>query len=131
VSAAEAEIARGLMLALVPGGFEEVEGSGWVELAAYTDSAGETRIRATFDDVSTRSVDRRWVDRWREFHRPVRVGGLWIGPPWERAPRDEKVVVVDPGRAFGTGAHATTRVCIELLAGSSADRCSTPAAARA
>ncbi|MGH3135319.1 MAG: 50S ribosomal protein L11 methyltransferase [Gaiellaceae bacterium] len=105
------------MLELVPGGFEEVEGSGWVELAAYTDGAGEMRIRATFDDVSTRSVDRGWAYRWREFHRPVRVGGLWICPPWEPAPRDENVVVVDPGRAFGTGAHATTRMCIELLAG--------------
>jgi len=117
VSAAEAEIARALMLELVPGGFEEVEGSGWVELAAYTDSVGETRIRATFADVSTRPVDRGWEHRWREFHRPVRVGGVWIGPPWEPAPRDEKVIVVDPGRAFGTGAHATTRACIELLAG--------------
>jgi ribosomal protein L11 methyltransferase len=46
----------------------------------------------------------------------VRVGGLWIGPPWERAPRGANVVV-DPGLAFGTGAHATTRACIELLAG--------------
>jgi ribosomal protein L11 methyltransferase len=105
------------MLELAPGGFEEVGGPGWVELAAYTDSAGETRIRAAFDDVSTRSVDHDWGDRWREFHRPVRVGGLWIGPPWEPSPGGEKVVVVDPGRAFGTGAHATTRACIELLAG--------------
>jgi ribosomal protein L11 methyltransferase len=116
VSASEAEIARALMLELAPGGFEEVEGSDWVELAAYTDSAGETRIRAVFDDVSTRWVDDDWGDRWREFHRPVRVGSLWIGPPWEPAPGGERVVVVDPGRAFGTGAHATTRACIELLA---------------
>ena len=104
------------MLELVPSGFEEVGGSGWVELAAYTDSAGETRIRAAFDDVSTRSVDDDRGDRWREFHCSVRVGGLWIGPPWEPAPGGERVVVVDPGRAFGTGAHATTRACIELLA---------------
>jgi ribosomal protein L11 methyltransferase len=117
VLATQAEIARALMLELVPSGFEEVEGPGWVELAAYTDSAGETKIRAAFDDVSARSVDDDWGDRWREFHRPVRVGGLWIGPPWEPAPGGDGVVVVDPGRAFGTGAHATTRACIELLAG--------------
>jgi ribosomal protein L11 methyltransferase len=105
------------MLELVPSGFEEIEGSGWVELAAYTDGAGEERIRAVFADVSTRRIEAGWEDRWREFHRPVRVGGLWIGPPWEPAPAGEQVVVVDPGRAFGTGAHPTTRACIELLSG--------------
>ena len=114
---ADAEVARAHLLELVPGGFEEVESSGWVELAAYTDEAGEARIREAFADVSTQRVETGWADRWREFHRPVRVGGLWIGPPWEPAPGDEKVVVIDPGRAFGTGAHPTTRACIELLAG--------------
>jgi ribosomal protein L11 methyltransferase len=63
------------------------------------------------------SVGDGWEDRWRDYHHAVRVGGLWIGPPWEQAPRGENMVVVDPGRAFGTGAHATTRACIELLAG--------------
>lgn len=45
----------------------------------------------------------------------MRVGALWVGPPWEPAPADAVVVVVDPGRAFGTGAHPTTRLCLELL----------------
>ena len=114
---ADAEVARARLLELVPGGFEEVEGGGWVELAAYTDEAGEARIREAFADISTQPVEAGWADRWREFHRPVWVGGLWIGPSWEEAPRCEQVVVVDPGRAFGTGAHPTTRACIELLAG--------------
>lgn len=105
------------MLELVPGGFEEVEGPGWIELAAYTDSAGEERMRKVFAEVSALSVEDGWADRWRDFHHPVRVGGLWIGPPWEQPPSDEQAVVVDPGRAFGTGAHPTTRACIELLAG--------------
>ena len=58
-----------------------------------------------------------WEERWREFHRPVVVGRLWVGPPWE--PPDERLlpVVIEPGRAFGTGAHATTRLCLELLQG--------------
>ena len=46
----------------------------------------------------------------------MRAGGLWIGPPWIEPPAEKPVVVVDPGRAFGTGAHPTTRACIELLA---------------
>jgi ribosomal protein L11 methyltransferase len=61
-------------------------------------------------------VEPGWEDRWREFHRPVRVGPLWIGPPWETAPADALTVTIDPGRAFGTGAHPTTRLCVELLA---------------
>lgn len=113
----DAEIARARWLELSPGGFEEVAGSGWVELAAYTDSAGEARFRKAFPGVVTRGVESGWEDRWREFHRPVRVAGIWIGPPWEPAPESEPAVVVDPGRAFGTGAHPTTQACIELLAG--------------
>ncbi|HLF69064.1 MAG TPA: 50S ribosomal protein L11 methyltransferase [Gaiellaceae bacterium] len=61
-------------------------------------------------------VEDGWEDRWREFHRPARAAGLWIGPPWESPPPGTPAVVVDPGRAFGTGAHATTRACIELVA---------------
>jgi ribosomal protein L11 methyltransferase len=45
----------------------------------------------------------------------VTIGGLWVGPPWEEAPGGTIPVVVDPGRAFGTGAHPTTRLCLELL----------------
>jgi ribosomal protein L11 methyltransferase len=56
-----------------------------------------------------------WEDGWRAFHHGVRAGRLWIGPPWEEPPQDAIAVVIDPGRAFGTGAHATTRLCLELL----------------
>jgi len=45
----------------------------------------------------------------------VRVGPLWIGPPWEIPPAGVLAILIDPGRAFGTGAHATTRLCLELL----------------
>jgi ribosomal protein L11 methyltransferase len=46
----------------------------------------------------------------------VRVGPFWIGPPWEEPGRDAVPVVIDPGRAFGTGAHPTTQLCVELVA---------------
>jgi ribosomal protein L11 methyltransferase len=45
------------------------------------------------------------------------VGRVWVGPPWEAPPPDALAVVIDPGRAFGTGAHPTTRLCAELLQG--------------
>ena len=47
----------------------------------------------------------------------MRAGAFWIGPPWEQPPADGLAVVIDPGRAFGTGAHATTRLCVELVSG--------------
>jgi ribosomal protein L11 methyltransferase len=40
-----------------------------------------------------------------------------VGPPWEQGPPGVEAIVIDPGRAFGTGAHATTRLAIELLQG--------------
>ena len=104
------------MLELFPEGFEEVDGSDGVELVAYTDGAGQERFAAVFGAVAGRDIASDWHDRWRLFHRGARVGPLWVGPPWEDAPPDLIPVVVDPGRAFGTGAHPTTRLCLELLA---------------
>ena len=60
-------------------------------------------------------IDPDWESRWRAFHRPLEVGPLWIGPPWQEPRPGAVAVVIDPGRAFGTGAHPTTRLCIELL----------------
>jgi ribosomal protein L11 methyltransferase len=103
------------MLNLFPEGFEEADADGGVELAAYTNAAGEERIWQAFGGATAVDVGEGWEERWRAFHRPVVAGGLWIGPPWEDPPASLPSVVVDPGRAFGTGAHPTTRLCIELL----------------
>jgi ribosomal protein L11 methyltransferase len=105
------------MLELFPHGFEEVARGDSVELVAYTDAVGEERLWQAFGGAHGSDIERGWEDRWRDFHRPVRVGPLWIGPPWEQAPADATPIVIDPGRAFGTGAHATTRLCLELLLG--------------
>ena len=70
---------------------------------------------AAFPGASVVEIEDGWEDRWREFHRPVRIGPLWVGPPWETPPSDALPVVIDPGRAFGTGAHPSTRLCLELL----------------
>jgi ribosomal protein L11 methyltransferase len=74
-------------------------------------------VLAAFPAARTSEVEPDWEDRWRAFHHPVRIGPLWVGPPWEEAPADAVAVVVDPGRAFGTGAHPTTRLSLELLLG--------------
>ncbi len=115
VRASEAELAAASLVDRFPGGLEERELDSDVELVVFTDAAGEADVREAFADVRSEPVAPGWEDRWKEFHRPVRAGGLWIGPPWIDPPVAEPVVVVDPGRAFGTGAHPTTRACIELL----------------
>jgi ribosomal protein L11 methyltransferase len=115
VAAGAAEEARALMLELLPAGFEEVDHGETLELAGYVGDEGEHRLRALFGEVVTQPVADDWPDRWREFHRPVRVGPLWVGPPWEAPDEDAIAIVIDPGRAFGTGAHPTTRLSLELL----------------
>jgi ribosomal protein L11 methyltransferase len=103
------------MLELFPEGFEEVDWSDGVELVAYTDPGGEERLWHTFGGARSEDVAADWRDRWKAFHHPVRVGPLWIGPPWEEPPADAIAVSIEPGRAFGTGAHPTTQLCAELL----------------
>lgn len=95
-----------LLLHIFPEGVEELDGA----FAVY---AHEPPIG--FDVVEVEDVREGWEDEWRAFHHGVTVGRLWVGPPWEAAPADAVPVVIDPGRAFGTGAHPTTRLCLELL----------------
>ncbi|MGN6380847.1 MAG: 50S ribosomal protein L11 methyltransferase [Gaiellales bacterium] len=108
VPADEAEQALARMLELFPGGVvEEAEGNQ-VVVSGY----GEI---APAGDLESEPVADGWEDAWREYHRPVRVGRLWIGPPWY--PAEPEAVVIDPGKAFGTGAHGSTRAVLELLQG--------------
>jgi len=104
-----------MMIELFPEGFEEVPVSGGVELAAYTKAGGEERLWQVFGPGAATDVKSGWSEAWKSFHRPVTVGRLWIGPPWETAAEGHVPVVVDPGQAFGTGAHPTTQLCLQHL----------------
>jgi ribosomal protein L11 methyltransferase len=106
VPADEAEVALARMLELFPAGVEEERDGADVVLAGYADAPPAL-------DLDAEPVVPGWEDAWRAFHRPVRVGRLWIGPPWFEP--EEIAVVIDPGRAFGTGAHGSTRAALELL----------------
>jgi ribosomal protein L11 methyltransferase len=86
-----------------------------LELAVYGGPEVAQALRATFADVTSAPVEPGWEDNWRAFHRSVEIGKLWVGPPWDEPAEGFLPVVIDPGGAFGTGAHPTTRLCLELL----------------
>jgi ribosomal protein L11 methyltransferase len=120
-----AELVLAELLELAPGGVEEATlPDGTVEYAVYgapgelpalpalTAAAGGALVEVRTDQVAD-----DWDRRWRRFHKPLVLGDrLTVRPPWEPPTgRTALDVVIDPGRAFGTGAHPTTRLCLELL----------------
>jgi len=115
VAEVRAEEARALLIELFPDGFEELEVDGGIEFAAYTKAGGEERLWQVFGPGVATPVDAGWGEAWKRFHRPVEIGRLWVGPPWEEPEEGLLPVVVDPGQAFGTGAHPTTQLCLRFL----------------
>jgi ribosomal protein L11 methyltransferase len=111
------------LLTLSPGGLEERDvDAHTVEYALYgapgeLPDLGEVRAATAgaLVDVSTSVLADGWEERWREWHRPLDVGPLRVRPPWEPPRAGALDVVIDPGQAFGTGAHPTTRLSLELL----------------
>jgi ribosomal protein L11 methyltransferase len=119
----QADLVLAELTVLAPNGVEEERGPGYVEYAIYG-GEGELPELGEIDavvggrpiEVSSTEVPDDWADRWRDFHKPLLVGErLWLRPSWE-PPREGAIdLVVDPGQAFGTGAHPTTRLCLEYL----------------
>jgi ribosomal protein L11 methyltransferase len=124
--AADAELVLAALLELAPSGVEQVDGADSVEFAVYGTPGelpeldeGEAEVGGIRVTVSGEEVPDDWAERWKRFHSPILVADrLYVRPPWEEAPVRPGVIDlrIDPGRAFGTGAHATTRLCLELLA---------------
>jgi len=120
----QAELVLAELLELAPSVVEEVAiGDDVIEYAVYgppgelpalpdlTAAAGGALV-----DISTEEIADDWSERWRSFHKPlVLEGRLTVRPPWEPRGQTPIDVVIDPGQAFGTGAHATTRLCLELM----------------
>ena len=123
--AERAEAVLAALLELAPSDVEQVDGEGFVEFALYgapgelpTLPRGDALIAGRRVRVSGEHVPDDWSERWKRFHAPVLVGGrLWVRPPWEEPAVRPGVheIVIDPGQAFGTGAHPTTRGCLELM----------------
>jgi ribosomal protein L11 methyltransferase len=119
----QADLVLAELTVLAPNGVEEERGPGFVEYAIYG-GAGELPELGEIDAVvgerpiavSSTEVPDDWADRWRDFHKPLLVGErLWLRPSWEAEREGAIDLIVDPGQAFGTGAHPTTRLCLEYL----------------
>jgi ribosomal protein L11 methyltransferase len=63
-----------------------------------------------------RLADDDWVRRTQAQFAALDLGRLWVGASWHAAPAGKSVVRLDPGLAFGTGSHATTRLMLEFIA---------------
>jgi ribosomal protein L11 methyltransferase len=108
------------------------------ELPAFP--AGEAELAGSRVVVRGEEVADDWAERWRQFHEPVLIGEhaarastrspgehaarastrspgkrLWVRPPWADRRPGALDLVVDPGQAFGTGSHPSTRLCLELM----------------
>ncbi|MFK7989280.1 MAG: 50S ribosomal protein L11 methyltransferase [Sandaracinaceae bacterium] len=125
VTAAEVEIVSHLLWEAGASGVEERDGSTMtstdgVELVASfeTDASANACVKALSEQWTARVehvVGDAWRDGWKAFFKPTRIGArLLVVPPWETAAAkpDDLVIVLDPGQAFGTGTHETTRLVL-------------------
>ena len=119
----QAELVLAELTVLAPNGVEEESGPGYVEYAIYGGEGelpelGEIEAVAASGrvEVSATQVPEDWAERWQDFHRPILLADrLWLRPPWEPQREGSLDLQIDPGGAFGTGAHPSTRLCLELL----------------
>jgi ribosomal protein L11 methyltransferase len=119
----QADLVLAELSVLAPRGFEERDLGDVVEYAIYgapgeLPDLGELRaaVGGALVDVVSTEVGDDWDERWREWHRPLDVGPLRVRPPWEPPRAGALDIVIDPGQAFGTGAHPSTRLSLALLA---------------
>lgn len=109
-------------------GIENTQESGAELIGCMVDVEGSTEqlgrllqaLRgAGISEVATAPlVEQNWDEVWRQFFKPRRIGERFVvRPSWEEfaSSAEDLVIVLDPGEAFGTGDHPTTRLCLELL----------------
>jgi ribosomal protein L11 methyltransferase len=86
-------------------------------VTAYTDGLSALGFGAVGRPRVVPLEDGGWAEAWREHFRPIAVGRRFvITPPWERPAADGRLVlVIEPGRAFGTGHHGSTAGCLEAI----------------
>lgn len=123
---ADAERAAGALLDVFPGGWSERRDHDRLEVVVWVPAdvrsaavAAATRALSSAGvtcAVAAEAEGEEWRDGLARHHRPIEVGGrLRVRPPWANPMDGFLDIVIDPGMAFGTGQHATTRGCLECL----------------
>ena len=139
VAREHAELVLAELMAFAPAGLEEREARRRVEYVLYG-AAGELPALGDVKAAVGRRARRRLDDRaarrlgpgLAQLPRADRASGpLRVRPPWEPPREGALDVVIEPGQAFGTGSHATTRLTLELLDASSSRRARSPTGAAA
>lgn len=93
------------------------------EEKSYTDAIAFIKDRTSAEALDAKIEvigvnEEDWANSWKQYYKPLHIGGrIVVVPAWEsyEAKGDEIIVTMDPGMAFGTGSHETTRLEIELL----------------
>ncbi|MFC2470402.1 MAG: 50S ribosomal protein L11 methyltransferase [Lachnoanaerobaculum gingivalis] len=127
-----AEETKGMFIDILP---ELPEDEGIAKVSFYLDSEADNTklledIKVTLDElkefcdigdgvlIKSETEDKDWINNWKQYFKPFYVGDILIKPTWEEIPEDAKyktLIQIDPGTAFGTGAHETTKLCILAL----------------
>ena len=109
------------ILALQPAGWQEEDGGRtlvfWLEDGAEADGEVVSALKR-IGSLGRLEVSREppgWETAWQRFHKPHVIGRLYVRPPWYPARDDLLDIAVEAGLAFGTGGHASTRQCLELI----------------
>ena len=85
------------------------------------DESGATQLKSILEKYPQCTVstvqDSDWENNWREYYKPIEVGEkLVVVPEWEKVPEGGRIpLILDPGLIFGTGSHATTKMCLRAL----------------
>ncbi len=99
-------------------GREDLESGVLSSIKTYLHELSLLHSEATVKIENEKVIEEDWHDKWKSFFRPIRIGkSLVVKPTWEEyVPEVGDVVIeMDPGRAFGVGSHASTRLVLERL----------------
>ena len=100
---------------------EKFRGLSRIKFYLPDDDDGKTLLREVLaaypDSIIANVQDSDWENNWREFYKPIEIGEkLVVVPEWEKIPEDgRRPLILDPGLIFGTGSHATTKMCLRAL----------------